>query len=207
MLEFVSTHFSDCVFIAVILLAMIPTLESKVAIPFAMSQQIWADNTLSPVFAFLSAFIGSMIPAIFVILISRFIKNKTTGFIHEKYVAKMQEKYKDNFLKLGKKESTFQKCCLLATFVAIPLPLTGVYSGSLIAGFTNLKIWQCFISVLIGDLLSCLAILLICIFFENSVFYIFLFSLVFVALYLIISLFLFILRRIKNSRYKNQDLN
>lgn len=197
MLEFISSNFSECVFFAVMLLAMIPTFESKVAIPFAMAQQIWGENALSPGLAFLGAFIGSIIPALFIILISRFVKSKTTGFVYEKFVTKIQNKFKNKFVKIGERKSVFQKCLLLATFVAIPLPLTGVYSGSVIAGFTNLKIWQALISILIGDLFSCLAILLICLFFENSVFYVFLFSLLFVGIYLAISLLIYLIKKIK----------
>lgn len=202
MLEFFSDNFSDCVFLAVMLMAMIPTIESKVAIPFAMAGQIWGENALSPGMAFLSACLGSMLPAIVVILLARLIKNKTSGFVHDKFVSKIQEKYKTKFSKLDKKESTFKKCLLLSTFVAVPLPLTGVYTGSLIAGFTNLKIWQSFVSIFVGEIFSCLAILLVCLFFENSAFYIFVFSLIFVALYLIINVAIFLAKKILIKRHK-----
>ena len=202
MLEFFSDNFSDCVFLAVMLMAMIPTIESKVAIPFAMAGQIWGENALSPGMAFLSACLGSMLPAIVVILLARLIKNKTSGFVHDKFVSKIQEKYKTKFSKLDRKESTFKKCLLLATFVAVPLPLTGVYTGSLIAGFTNLKIWQSFISIFVGEIFSCLAILLLCLFLENSAFYVFLFSLVFVVICLIINVAIFFFKKIMTKRHK-----
>lgn len=203
MLDFLSDNFSNCVFIAVMLLAMIPTLESKVAIPFGMATQIWGEKTLTPILSTVSAFIGCMIPVLFVIAVSRFVKSKTSGFIHDKFVSKIQNRFRSKFEKLNKKDKTLKKCLLLATFVAIPLPLTGVYAGSLIAGFTDLKIWQAFLSVLVGEVFSCLAVLLLCLFFENSIFYVLIISLIFVGVYLLLNFILMLIRRFVIKSNKN----
>ena len=75
MVEFFVDNFSGCVFLAVMLMALIPTIESKIAIPFGLSYAIWGEATLSPIVAFICAYIGSMLPSIFIILIVRKIKN------------------------------------------------------------------------------------------------------------------------------------
>ena len=202
MLEFLAEHFSDCVFVAVMIMAMIPTIESKVAIPFGMSSQIWGEATLSPVLSAVASCVGSMLPALLVICVARFVKNRTSGFVHDRFVSRVQTKFSDKLEKLKHKNSTFKKCLLLATFVAVPLPLTGVYTGSLIAGFTNLKVWQAFLAILIGEIFSCLAVLIICMFFENSAFYIFLFSLIFVGAYLLVSLCFWLVKKFFFERQK-----
>ena len=39
-LDLISVNFQDCVWLAVMLMAMIPTIESKIAIPFGMNTEI-----------------------------------------------------------------------------------------------------------------------------------------------------------------------
>lgn len=195
MINFFADNFANSVALAVLIMSMIPSLESKVAIPFGMSVAIWGEQALSPVVAFFVALFGSLIPSLLVICFARFIKRKTTGFIYEKFVSK----YNKNIAKIQSKGSTLKKCLTLATFVAIPLPLTGVYTGSLIGGFLNLKFWQIFLSVTLGACISCGVVLLLCMVFENSTFYIFMASLIIVALWLIASLILTIIKRSKKN--------
>ena len=200
MIEFFADNFSNCVFLAVIILALIPTVESKVAIPFGLSYAIWGDATLSPFVAFICAFIGSMLPCFIIIFIVRKIKNKTTGFVHDKFLQKVQKRYQKKLDDLDKKEKTFQKLVLLALFVAVPLPLTGVYSGSLIAGLSDLKIFSSFVAIAVGELLSCLAILILCMLFENSVFYIFITSLIILGVFLIFEICFALIKKLYKKR-------
>ena len=198
MLEFFVDNFSPE--LAVLLVAAIPLFESKVAIPLGLSVQIWGAEALSVLSSFFLSLIGSMLPVVFVILIVRFIKNKTSGFVYDKFVVRIQEKYKTNLDKMSAKNTTLKKCVLLATFVAIPLPLTGVYSGSLIAGFTNLKIWQSFLAIFIGEIVSCLIILFLSTIVENSAFYILLISILIIVMFVLFNLFLGVINKIKKEK-------
>ena len=197
MIDFFVDNFSSCVFLAVILMALIPTIESKIAIPFGLSYAIWGEATLSPVVAFLCAYVGSMIPCIFIIIIIRKLKNKTSGFVCDKFLSKAENKYSKRLEKLSSKSKTFYKLSTLALFVAVPLPLTGVYTGSLIAGLSNLKIYQAFIAIAVGEFISCLAITLLCVLFEDSTFLILIASLIILAVFLIFDL---IFMLVKNKR-------
>ena len=197
MIDFFVDNFSSCVFLAVILMALIPTIESKIAIPFGLSYAIWGEATLSPVVAFLCAYVGSMIPCIFIIIIIRKLKNKTSGFVCDKFLSKAENKYSKRLEKLSSKSKTFYKLSTLALFVAVPLPLTGVYTGSLIAGLSNLKIYQAFIAIAVGEFISCLAITLLCVLFEDSTFLILIASLIILAIFIVFDL-IFIL--VKNKR-------
>lgn len=179
--EFVANNFSSCIWLAVILLALIPTLESKIAIPFAMNSAMWGEAALQPWQAFLFAFIGSLIPSFIAMLITRKIKSRTTGFI----ASAVRSKYNIKTTLLEKEKSTFKKYLILTTFVALPLPLTGVWSGSFLAGFSDLKLGKCFIAICVGAFISCLIVTLLCAVFENSIGYILMFSIAVVVLYLI----------------------
>ena len=198
MLDFFINNFSPA--FAVIFTAAIPLFESKVAIPLGLSTQIWGVKALSKLSCFLLALFGSMLPAIFVILLARFIKSKTSGFVYEKLVCKIEERYKSNLEKLSQKNSVLKKCVLLATFVAIPLPLTGVYSGSLIAGFTNLKIWQGFLSIFAGEIISCLIVLFLSSVSSNLSLYILMFSLILIVVFIAFNLILGLVNKVKNNK-------
>lgn len=186
--------------LAVLIMAAIPTLESKVAIPFGLSTQIWGENVLSNFNAFLFALIGSFLPSIIVIFITRFIKKKTSLFVCDKIFRKIEEKYKNKADDINSRASVIKKCLALAFFVAIPLPLTGVYSGSLIAGFSSLKIWQGLISIFCGAIISCLIVLMLSTIFDNSAFYIFIISICLVGIFLIANLALSIYKKIKKEK-------
>ena len=82
----------------------------------------------------------------------------------------------------------------------MPLPLTGVYSGSLIAGLSNLKVYQAFIAIAIGEFISCLVITLLCVLFENSTLYILLAPLVLVAIFIIFDLIFILIKRKKKLK-------
>ncbi len=180
-LEEIATFFSNNVFLATLIIALIPGLEGRIAIPFALSTQLFAENTLTPVLAYLSAFLGSIIPCIPIVFLTRKFKNKY-------FTNVSKNKFQKKITQISKSTSTLKKIVLLSTFVAIPLPMTGVWSGSIIAGFTSLKIWQCFLAISIGSAIACSIILIICIFFENSTLQILYFSLCLLAIFVIVEL-------------------
>lgn len=204
MVNFFVDNFGGSIILAVLVMSMIPTLESKVAIPFALSVAIWGENVLSPVLAFFVALCGSMVPAFFVILVARFVKNKTSGFIHEKFWNKIEKKYGKKIEKANSKSSTFKKCAWVAMFVAIPLPLTGTYSGGFIAGLLDIKFWQAFLSVAVGAAVSCAIVLTLCLCLANSTYYIFLVALGMIALWILASL---VVSLFKHWKAKNKSKN
>jgi len=200
MLDFFADNFSNCVWLAVLIVSLIPTLESKIAIPFGMSTQIFGKSALSPLAACLIGMIGSLLPAIFIILLTRKIKWRTTGVVADKFINLANSKVKKHFEKFSAKTTVLKKCIYLAGFVAIPLPLTGVYTGSLIAGLSNLKVWQGFLAIVIGEVFACVGMTLICALFDNSAFYIFMMALIFVAIFMFVNLAIFVYGKLKNRK-------
>lgn len=179
-INFLQNNFSNCVWLAILLISMVPTIESKIAIPLAMNEAIWGTNVLSPLTTFFISSIGSIIPCIFIIIIVRKLKSKTTGFVTNKFF----QKYTLKSQTVNSRNSTLKKYITLTSFVAIPIPLTGVWTGSLIAGLTNLNIKNCIISISIGAIISAGIVTILCLTFLNSITYILIISLAIIILFL-----------------------
>lgn len=200
MLQFFSDNFSGCVWLAIFLMSMIPMLESKVAIPFALSKQVWGDAVLSPVVACLVSFAGSMVPALLLVVICKLCKKKFSGFLISNSQKFSRNKIAAKIQVLSQKTTVFQKCIYLAGFVAFPMPFTGLYSGSVIVGFSNLKWWQGVVSLAVGALVSCVGITILCCLFENSAFYIFLFAVAVAVLFAAANMVVWLFKAIKKKR-------
>lgn len=130
--------------LTVMLTAALPIIELRGAIPVGISLG------LSPLHATVLSFIGSMIPVPFILFTIRPIFNylkKTKTF--EKVVNKLTNK---SMAKSGK----IQKYGAwgLLVFVAIPLPGTGVWSGSLIAALLDMRFKWAFPAIFVGNLIA-----------------------------------------------------
>lgn len=197
-IDFLKNNFENCIWLAVILVSMCPLLESKIAIPLAMNTAIWGSGAFQPITALLIAFIGNIIPCYAILLISRKMKNKTAGFLTSNFI----NKYSRKSFEIENKYSNIKKYLALTGFVAVPLPLTGIWSGSLIAGLTNLNINYCLISIIAGAFISASAITLLCNIFSNSTMEILMISIIIIIAFLIIDLIFSFKSKIKKIRSK-----
>lgn len=137
-LDFLSIEFT------VLLTATLPVIELRGAIPVGISLG------LSPIHATFISFIGSMIPVPFILFAIRPIFNylkKTKLF--KKSIYKITDK---SFKKSGKIKKYGVWGLLI--FVAIPLPGTGVWSGSLAAALLNLRFKWAFPAIFVGNLIA-----------------------------------------------------
>ncbi len=196
--NFFSTVFGDNVILATILIAIIPLIELKGAIPFAISEQLWGKFALNAWQAFGYSLLGGIIIVPILALIfmpiynalkdKKFFKpivNFFTGSIKEKS-AKVEE---DSLNSTGGKK-VFIKMLLAFVFVAFPVPLTGVWTGTCFAVLMGLNFWQTCISVMLGNVVCGLIMVTICLIFPSAtmiILYIFLALVVLAILYKIIS--------------------
>lgn len=130
--------------LAVIITAMIPFIELRGAIPVGISLG------LSPVHATLISFIGSMIPVPFILFTIRPIFNKlkkTKAF--SQLISKLTRRSLS-------KSGQIQKYGAwgLMIFVAIPLPGTGIWSGSLAAALLDMRFKWAFPAILVGNMIA-----------------------------------------------------
>ena len=133
----------------IFLISMVPLIEQRGAIPVGV-----IGYHINPYLVFLVSLIGSFLPAPFIYLLFNKIfawmkkirqLNKITGFI-EKKVQKGSEKL-DKYKEIG-----------LITFVGIPLPTTGLWTGSAIAAFMGLNFKKSMVCVFLGGVISAVII-------------------------------------------------
>ena len=127
-------------------MSMLPVLEVKAAIPvgLAMGLPLWET--------FFIALLGSCIPVPFILLLLRpfFHWCKGRPFFH-----RLAEKLEGRF---QKKSGGVRRYSLLGLFlfVAVPLPGTGVWTGSAIATLLKMNKKQAALAIFLGNVAACL---------------------------------------------------
>ncbi len=197
--------------LAVILLSIIPIAEARFAIPFGMS----AGMGLSPLEAFGYAFLGSSLIApilliVFIPIINALSRTKLFSklgkFLYDKFEKKSRS-LKDSpqaeqtpgevggkNKKFAVTKSDVKKMGGVALFVAVPLPLTGVWTGSAVASILKIGFVKSLIGVIAGNAVACGIITLITYLFKDYVTWItlaFFIIAVLVVLFLIIKLIIY----------------
>jgi len=112
---------------AVLVMSMLPVAELRLAIPIGLTVY-----KLSIITTFIYAVIGNMIPVIFILYfidpVSKFLMKHSRLF--DKFFTWLFERTK---IKFEKKSVKYGGIVALILFVAIPLPVTGAWTGSLAA--------------------------------------------------------------------------
>ncbi len=126
----------------VILMAMVPVVELRGAIPFG------AVLGLDPVRTFICAVIGNCLPVPLIIFLARPIiaylkKTRILGWF-ARFMERKTEKNRDKIMK--------RSALGLFLFVAIPLPGTGAWTGALCAALLDLRYRFALPSILTGVL-------------------------------------------------------
>lgn len=142
----------------VFIMSAVPLTEQRAAIPIGI-----IGYQLNPIATMIASFLGSLLPVPFILLffnvifkwmkkyeifapINKFIENKL-----QKNTGKI-EKYKE----VG-----------LITFVAIPLPTTGLWTGSAVAAFLGLDFKKSFFCTALGGIISAAIITVISVMFPT----------------------------------------
>ena len=137
------------------LISLLPILELRGGIPFAIAQGI----DISTAFIFCTLANIMIIPFIFLFLDhahKKLLNVKLYKKIFNKYIKKLRyrkEKVEKNYHIYGILALTF--------FVAIPLPITGVWTGTLIAWLINLKRYRSFLAITLGTIIAGIIVTLI----------------------------------------------
>ncbi len=183
--NFFATVFGDNVILATILISMVPIIELRGAIPFATNTNFWASNALTNWTAFGWSLLGSslvvfIIALIFIPIINWLKRTKLFGKLAtaiENRVKSKSEGIAGSGEKCARFSKTFwKKVIAVFIFVAIPLPLTGVWTGTCVSVFVGLDYWTTCLTVIGGNIIAGILITLILVFFpalNNYLFYIF----------------------------------
>lgn len=205
--NFFSSVFGDNVVLATILIAIVPIIELKGAIPFAMSTDIWGVFALSEFRALLFSLIGSclIVPILALIykpLIEFLKKTKLFKNLASKFESKVNSKKENIEEKIGKKNKRnfIIKLFSVFIFVALPLPLTGVWTGTCLAVALGLSFFWTYTVVILGNVCAGLIITFISHFFGANSIIFFYIILILIIVVLITTLIINCIKSKKNSQ-------
>ena len=130
--------------------AMIPAVEVKGAIPFGMALQ------LAPWQAYLMALCGSFFVVCFLAFFTHwfYVECKKHGFLKRfiGWIDKIVTKNKDKIHKYGP--------LAIFAYVAVPIPGTGTWAGSIIAGVLNMRPGITIFCVMCGNAVAGMIVML-----------------------------------------------
>lgn len=136
----------------VILLSIVPLIEQRGAIPMG----ILAFH-MNPFLVFLASLVGSFIPSPFIYLFF----NKIFGWMKTvKQLTKFTD-FVEKKVQKGSKQLEKYKEIGLITFVGIPLPTTGLWTGTAIAAFMGLDFKKSMWCVFLGGVVSAVIITIV----------------------------------------------
>lgn len=131
--------------LVVFIISMLPIFELRGALPVAIDV-----FHLPWYYAFMLAVAGNLVPVPFILLFldafSRLLQK--VGFFERKF-----RWFSERVRKRGRIVQRYERIGL-ALFVAIPLPLTGAWTGSFIAVLFGLKFKHAFLSIFIGVIIA-----------------------------------------------------
>lgn len=128
----------------VLLLAAVPLIEQKGAIPLGLY-----EFNINPIAVFLLTFLGSLLPVPFILIFFTKIFDWLGKYKLFSGIYNLIDR------KINKNKAKFEKFeeIALITFIAIPLPTTGVWTGTAIAAFLKLDFKKSVMCAVIGSFL------------------------------------------------------
>jgi len=133
----------------VFLISMVVLIEQRGAIPVGI-----IGYHLNPWLVFLVSLLGSFVPAPFIYLGF----NKIFELMKRCRFLNWFTKFVENKVRKGSEKLEKYKEIGLITFVGIPLPTTGLWTGSAIAAFMGLNFKKSMVCVFLGGVISAVII-------------------------------------------------
>lgn len=202
--------------LATIIISMIPIVELRGAIPFGSAISFWGENAL-PIW---QSFLYSVLGSTFVCVVLTFLfwpifkwLKKTKAF--RKLADAIERKINNSSKSINDKvqaESNEKKTWWIKwlgvfAFVSIPLPLTGVWTGTCIALFIGMNKKDTMTSVILGNLVAGTLMTIISYFFADNTMIVFLVFFALVALFILFFALRAVVRKIKNKKDKSSEVN
>lgn len=163
--------------LATIIISMIPIVELRGAIPFGSAISFWGEYALPVWKSFLFSVLGSsLVCVILTFLFWPIFKWLKKTKLFKKLADAIENKLNRSSKNINDKvqaESNVKKTWWIKwlgvfVFVAIPLPLTGVWTGTCIALFVGLNKRDTMSSVILGNLIAGIIMMIISYFFADN---------------------------------------
>lgn len=136
----------------IMLISMVPLIEQRGAIPVGI-----LAYHLNPWLVFLVSLIGSFIPAPFIY----FFFNKILEWMKKVKALHKFTDFVENKVQKGSKKLEKYKEIGLISFVGIPLPTTGLWTGTAVAAFLGLDFKKSMLCVFLGGIISAIIITIV----------------------------------------------
>lgn len=210
--SFFATIFGEHSIIATIIISMVPLIELKGGIPVGMSQDFWGMNALNGTQAFLFALLGScmvvpIVALIFTPILNWLKRTKMFKKLGDMIDKKVKDHTRNIEAKTEKEKSSNKKTWIkffgVLIFVSVPLPLTGVWTGTCVAVAIGLKFWQTCIACILGNIIAGLIIVFVCSIFPQFTTVLFLIILGIVAVLLIVGVVKYFISKKKENKKEN----
>ena len=134
--------------ILTILIAMVPVIELRGAIPFGVA------NGLEPWFATILAVIGNLIPIPFILL----LLTKIFDWLRDKKYTKKMIAWLEKKAEKNRKKVNKYGWLGLIILVAIPLPGTGAWTGALVASCFKMKFKPSMLAIIAGVIIAAIIV-------------------------------------------------
>lgn len=200
--------------LATIIISMIPIIELRGAIPFGSAISFWGEHAL-PVW---QAFLYSVLGCTIVCIILTFLFWPIFKWLKETRIFKKLANAIENKLNKSSKNITDKvqaekndrkikwiKWWGVFTFVSIPLPLTGVWTGTCIALFVGLSKKETMLSVILGNLVAGLIMMTISYLFADNTMIVLWFFLGLVAVFALVLAVRAIIKKILKKKSAEID--
>jgi len=129
--------------VTIVIISMLPVIELRGAIPIGINY-----FGLNPIYVFILSVVGNMIPIFFVLLFFDLI---TFLFSKNKILKRLLDTIIERARKKSESIKQYEELGLIF-FVAVPLPITGGWTGSLIAYLLGFRFWQSILCIFLGVL-------------------------------------------------------
>ena len=213
--ELFVTIFGSHSWLATIIISMVPIVELRGAIPFGAAKDFWGENALSLGESLLYSLIGSTVVCVILTFffwpVLKWLKGTKVFKRLALWVEKKLNRNAEGIEKKTQSEKDEKKIKWLKIFgvfgfVAIPLPLTGVWTGTCLALFIGLNKKQTMSSVILGNIVAGLLMTLISYFFKDNTMIVFLAFLILVGLFIVYEVIKSLVRKHRNKKSQPAEL-
>ena len=206
--ELFVTIFGSNSWLATIIISMIPIVELRGAIPFGSAISFWGEHALELWQSLLFSLLGSTLVCVILTFlfwpIFKWLKQtkafkKLALWVENKLNRKAENINNKTENEKDAKKIKWLKIIGIFGFVAIPIPLTGVWTGTCLALFIGLNKKQTMAAVILGNIVAGLLMTLISYFFADNTMIVFYAFFILVGVFILFALIKKLIKKIKDK--------